>query len=169
MVRCETTEKMYEFRDRMEKDYGFEWIDAASGGIPYGASMFINLTTGFMFYCNLGVNNLSGPWIGDKAISMYEFIQIAEIYRKHTKYGYFVFHNRKYDDSKLPESSYPDVESMSFREYKDAIKECLHKALEGFDEEYIRARFDLYEEDFPEFYKRKLSPEAAAAAVVFGY
>ncbi len=91
MVRCETTEKMYEFRKRMEKEYGLEWIDAASGGIPYGAGMFINLNSGLMFYCNLGANNLSGPWIGNKAISMDEFVQIAEIYRKHTEKGLFDF------------------------------------------------------------------------------
>lgn len=91
MVRCETNEKMYGFRKRMEEEYGFEWIDAASGGIPYGSSMFINLNSGLMFYCNLGVNNLSGSWIGNAAISMDEFIKIVEIYRKHTEHGYFVF------------------------------------------------------------------------------
>jgi len=100
MVRCETNEKMYAFARHMKETYGFELIDACSGGIPFGASMFFNLTTGFMFYVNLGLNNLSGPWIGDVSITMEEFTEIVEIYRRHTENGSFVFKNRKHDEKR---------------------------------------------------------------------
>lgn len=100
MVRCQTYEKMCEFARNMEKRYGFELIDACSGGIPRGVGMFFNLTTGFMFYVNLGLNNLSGPWIGDMPIMMDEFIEIVEIYRRHTENGHFVFKNGKNDEKR---------------------------------------------------------------------
>ena len=73
---------------------------SGSGGIPRGVGMFFNLTTGFMFYVNLGLNNLSGPWIGDMPITMDEFIEIVEIYRRHTENGHFVFKNGKNDEKR---------------------------------------------------------------------
>ena len=86
MVRCGSREKMYEFKGKMKKEYGFEFIDATAS-TPLGTSMFFNLTTKLMFYCNLALNNLSGPYIGNKAIDMDDFITIVEIYRKKSEYG----------------------------------------------------------------------------------
>ncbi|MCR4632524.1 MAG: hypothetical protein K5648_00185 [Erysipelotrichaceae bacterium] len=155
---------MYEFRDRMEREYGFEFIDAASGGIPYGSSMFFNLTTGFMFYCNLGVNNLSGPYIADMSVTMEEFIQIVEIYRKHTKNGRFIFKGKRPDED--PDSIGPETGKMDFGEYKKGIGECLMLKL---DEKQTEQLMKLYEDDLEDFYKKKWTPGTAAMAMIIGY
>ena len=83
MVYCETKEKMYDFERRMKEDYGFEFIQAYSRGLLTGPWMYFNLNTKFMFYGNVGVNLLSGPVIGEHALKMDEFVQIAGIYKKY--------------------------------------------------------------------------------------
>lgn len=176
MVYCETKEKMYDFRERMKENYGFEFIPAYSGGLLTGPWMYFNLNTRFMFYGNIGVNVLSGPVIGEHALTMDEFVQIADIYKKYEGKSLLAFteegqrhyeerNNREYKEYVSPYN----VEEMTFEEYKIAVMECLKRAMDGYCQEAIENSYKEYREELPEFYRKKFSPEAAATAILYDF
>ena len=175
MVYCETKEKMYEFRKKLYEEYDFIFIDAYSGGLPTGPWIYANLNSKFMFYGNIGVNLLSGPVVGDHALTMEEFIQIADIYRKYKGYSLLVFSEegqRKKEESdrkamqrKIPE--YYDAKSVTIDEYKENIRKCL---LDRCNEREAEQLMKLYEEDIDSFLNEKnWTPGTAAFAMMMGY
>ena len=68
-------------------------------------------------------------------------------------------------DENLNEQS--KSQTMSFADYKKKLAECLAQALPNTT--LRNERWAAYESDLPEFYQEGLSPEGAAAAMVFNY
>ena len=59
-------------------------------------------------------------------------------------------------------------EQMTLEEYKKKVEECLKKAVGADNQDYITSRMKLYEEDFPTFLEKNLSPEVTATALIMG-
>ena len=91
LVYCETREKMEAYARMLQKEYGFKKIYVNPGTIPRGTWIYINLNTKLMFHGNIGVDVLDGPVVGNHALTMDEFILIADIYRKYEGHRLLVF------------------------------------------------------------------------------
>ena len=175
LVYCETKEKMYGFERTLKERYGFEFIRAYSGGLLVGPWMYVNLNTGFMFYGNVGADIISGPVIGDHALTMEEFILIADIYQKYRGFSLLVFSeegqkrkeesDRKAREYKAP--SYHTARSETIEEYRNNVRKCL---LERCNEAETDDYLELYDDYLERFYSDyKWDPITAASAIMFGF
>lgn len=61
----------------------------------------------------------------------------------------------------------PQNQMMSFADFKKKLAECLRQALPNTT--LRNERWTAYESDLQEFYQEGLTPEGAAAAMVFNY
>ena len=82
-IRCNNKEETQEYMDFIRDKYGFKSILARSLSIPSIPGFYANLNTRLMFIGNVGLNILSGPIIGDHAISKENFTTILEIFEKY--------------------------------------------------------------------------------------
>ena len=103
--------------------------------------------------------------------------RIEEVFKKHglmpkTVYG------KGYKALFIREDLPKDVcnnnqQSMTLQSYKKAVRNCLDKALKtayGTEKnDYVSSKMKEYENEFPEFLEKNLSPEAAATAILMNY
>ena len=91
LVYCDTTEKMEKFSYSIYQQYGINRINANPGSIPRGPWLYVSLNGKLQFHGNIGVDVLGEPVIGNHAITMDEFIIIANIYQKYENKRLLVF------------------------------------------------------------------------------
>ena len=91
LVYCETIEKTYEFEEELQDKFGFIGIPASGGALPSGPWIYANLNTKYMFIGKIGVNLLSGPVVGNHALTRTEFLEIVNIFMKYEGLSMLVF------------------------------------------------------------------------------
>ena len=63
-----------------------------------------------------------------------------------------------------------EAEKLNMDIYKQLVQKCLMHGVTSLEgETYVENRMKLYEDDFPEFFRDRWTPGAAAAAITMGY
>ena len=91
LIYCGNNDRTSECMKQLHSQYGFKGIPVGAGSLPRGPWFYANINTRFMFTGTIGVNTLSGPVIGNHALTMDDFLEILDIYERYKGYGLLKF------------------------------------------------------------------------------